>query len=102
MAAQPTTKPQDALTIERPEQLKALGHPLRLKVLQVLSDADEPLTNRELAVRLGDDAVGAGRRAPPPPPLSPRGGAGAGGGARAAGGRGGGGGKSRTAPSRST
>src|SRR5215212_5109482 len=55
MAAEPTPKPQDALTIERPEQLKALGHPLRLKVLQVLSATDEPLTNRELASRLAVD-----------------------------------------------
>ncbi len=45
----------DSFTIERPEQLKALGHPLRLKVLQVLGDADEPLTNRDLAVRIGVD-----------------------------------------------
>ena len=55
MAAEPTPKPQDALTIERPEQLKALGHPLRLKVLQVLSESDEALTNRELAARLAVD-----------------------------------------------
>jgi DNA-binding transcriptional ArsR family regulator len=44
------------LTIERPEQLKALGHPLRLRVLETLSkDTDEPLTNRDLAQRLGVD-----------------------------------------------
>ena len=55
MATDPTPKPQDALTIERPEQMKALGHPLRLKVLQVLSDSDKPLTNRELAGRLAVD-----------------------------------------------
>src|SRR5215218_10870953 len=55
MAAEPTPKPQDALTIERPEQLKALGHPLRLKVLQVLGESDRPLTNRELAARLSVD-----------------------------------------------
>lgn len=45
----------DVLDVERPEQLKALGHPLRLKVLQALGDTDEPLTNRELAARLGVD-----------------------------------------------
>jgi DNA-binding transcriptional ArsR family regulator len=43
------------LDIERPEQLKALGHPLRLKVLQALGEAGKPLTNRELAARLEVD-----------------------------------------------
>ena len=53
----PETKPetQDVLEIDRPEQLKALGHPLRLKVLQVLGESDGPLTNRELAARLSVD-----------------------------------------------
>ena len=51
----PNPSPQDVLEIERPEQLKALGHPLRLKVLQVLGDADRPLTNRELAAQLSVD-----------------------------------------------
>lgn len=46
---------QDVLEIERPEQLKALGHPLRLKVLQVLGESDKPLTNRDLAARLSVD-----------------------------------------------
>jgi DNA-binding transcriptional ArsR family regulator len=46
---------RDVLEIERPEQLKALGHPLRLKVLQVLGEAEQPLTNRELAARLSVD-----------------------------------------------
>jgi len=56
MATNPaTTTTRDTLTIERPEQLKALGHPLRLKVLQVLSETDEALTNRELAARLNVD-----------------------------------------------
>jgi DNA-binding transcriptional ArsR family regulator len=46
----------DALTIDRPEQLKALGHPLRLRVLEMLgAGTDERLTNRELAQRLGVD-----------------------------------------------
>jgi DNA-binding transcriptional ArsR family regulator len=45
----------DVLEIQLPEQLKALGHPLRLKVLQVLGASDEPLTNRELAAHLAVD-----------------------------------------------
>jgi DNA-binding transcriptional ArsR family regulator len=55
MATDSAPTAHDTLTIERPEQLKALGHPLRLKVLQVLSESDESLTNRELAARLGVD-----------------------------------------------
>src|SRR5262249_1031789 len=44
----------DVLTLEKPEQLKALGHPLRLRVLETLGAGDgESLTNRELANRLG-------------------------------------------------
>jgi DNA-binding transcriptional ArsR family regulator len=43
------------LTISRPDQLKALGHPLRLKVLELLGENNERLTNRELAQRLGVD-----------------------------------------------
>jgi DNA-binding transcriptional ArsR family regulator len=47
---------RDALTIDRPEQLKALGHPLRLRVLEMLgAGTEEQLTNRELAQRLGVD-----------------------------------------------
>jgi DNA-binding transcriptional ArsR family regulator len=46
---------RDVLEIEHPEQLKALGHPLRLKVLQVLGESDRALTNRELAARLSVD-----------------------------------------------
>jgi DNA-binding transcriptional ArsR family regulator len=46
----------DVMTVERPEQLKALGHPLRLRVLEMLGqEVDEALTNRELADRLGVD-----------------------------------------------
>jgi DNA-binding transcriptional ArsR family regulator len=46
----------DVLTIERAEQLKALGHPLRLRILEMLgSQTDTPMTNRELANRLGVD-----------------------------------------------
>ena len=54
-----TPEPQggaaDVLELDRPEQLKALGHPLRLKVLQALGQSDEALTNRELAARLSVD-----------------------------------------------
>jgi DNA-binding transcriptional ArsR family regulator len=45
----------DTLTVDRPEQLKALGHPLRLRVLEELGAVGAPLTNRELAQRLGVD-----------------------------------------------
>jgi DNA-binding transcriptional ArsR family regulator len=45
----------DVLTVDRPEQLKALGHPLRLRVLEVLGESGVELTNRELAQRLGVD-----------------------------------------------
>jgi DNA-binding transcriptional ArsR family regulator len=47
---------RDILEIHRPEQLKALGHPLRLRVLETLgAQDDDELTNRELANRLGVD-----------------------------------------------
>src|SRR5947208_10779638 len=55
MATQPSPSKAGVLTVERPEQLKALGHPLRLKVLQTLGENDDALTNRELAQRLGVD-----------------------------------------------
>jgi DNA-binding transcriptional ArsR family regulator len=46
----------DVLTIDRPEQLKALGHPLRLRVLEMLGQSEgQYLTNRELAERLRVD-----------------------------------------------
>lgn len=42
--------------LDKPEQLKALGHPLRVRALEMLGgDADGQLTNRELAQRLGVD-----------------------------------------------
>ncbi len=49
---------QETLVIDKPEQLKALGHPLRVRVLEMLGgegEADWQLTNRELAQRLGVD-----------------------------------------------
>jgi DNA-binding transcriptional ArsR family regulator len=46
----------DVLTIDRPEQLKALGHPLRVRVLEMLGGEEAwHLTNRELAQALGVD-----------------------------------------------
>lgn len=54
--ADAATAPPDVLTLDRPEQLKALGHPLRLRVLEMLgADGEDPMTNRELAQRLGVD-----------------------------------------------
>ena len=44
-----------SFTIDRPEQLKALGHPLRLKILQALGETDQALTNRDLAELIGVD-----------------------------------------------
>jgi DNA-binding transcriptional ArsR family regulator len=56
MAVSATTAPSDVFTIERAEQLKALGHPLRLRVLEMLGDeGGQSLTNRELAEKLGVD-----------------------------------------------
>jgi DNA-binding transcriptional ArsR family regulator len=47
---------RDVLVVDKPEQLKALGHPLRLRVLETLgAEDDKPLTNRELAERVGVD-----------------------------------------------
>ena len=47
---------REILEIHRPDQLKALGHPLRLRVLETLGGTDgDELTNRELANRLGVD-----------------------------------------------
>ena len=56
MTTSPAGTTLDVLTIDRPEQLKALGHPLRLRVLEMLGGENEDqLTNRELAMRLGVD-----------------------------------------------
>jgi DNA-binding transcriptional ArsR family regulator len=44
------------LVLDKPEQLKALGHPLRVRILEMLGQEGEwQLTNRELAQRLGVD-----------------------------------------------
>jgi len=49
-------EPLDVMLLDRPEQLKALGHPLRLRVLEMLgTNGDESFTNRELANELGVD-----------------------------------------------
>src|SRR5919198_1188847 len=45
----------DVLLLDRPDQLKALGHPLRLRVLEMLGSGEEAITNRELANKLGVD-----------------------------------------------
>ena len=46
----------DTLLLDKPQQLKALGHPLRVRVLEMLGqEGDWQLTNRELAQRLGVD-----------------------------------------------
>jgi DNA-binding transcriptional ArsR family regulator len=45
----------EVLTIDRPEQLKALGHPLRLRVLEALGETETPMSNRELAQKLDVD-----------------------------------------------
>lgn len=50
----PTPIP-DVLMIDRPEQLKALGHPLRLRVLEALGEAGVAMSNRELAQKLSVD-----------------------------------------------
>ena len=55
MATPETDAMPEVLTIDRPEQLKALGHPLRLRVLEALGETDEALSNRELAQKLGVD-----------------------------------------------
>jgi DNA-binding transcriptional ArsR family regulator len=56
MAATQSGPRLDVLTLDRPEQLKALGHPLRLRVLETLGAGEyEQMTNRELASRLGVD-----------------------------------------------
>ena len=47
---------QETLVLDKPEQLKALGHPRRVRVLEMLGQEGEwQLTNRELAQRLGVD-----------------------------------------------
>jgi DNA-binding transcriptional ArsR family regulator len=56
MSEAPAPSGSNVLIIEQAEQLKALGHPLRLRVLEMLGgEGQEPLTNRELANRLGVD-----------------------------------------------
>jgi DNA-binding transcriptional ArsR family regulator len=56
MSSRPTTDVLDVMILDRPEQLKALGHPLRLRVLEMLgTNGDQAFTNRELANELGVD-----------------------------------------------
>jgi DNA-binding transcriptional ArsR family regulator len=47
---------EETLILDKPEQLKALGHPLRVRVLELLAQEQQSaLTNRELAQRLEVD-----------------------------------------------
>jgi DNA-binding transcriptional ArsR family regulator len=46
---------RETLVLDRPEQLKALGHPLRVRALELLCHDETPRTNRELAQQLGVD-----------------------------------------------
>ncbi len=49
---------KELLVLDKPEQLKALGHPLRVRTLEMLGgdrEGEGELTNRELAQRLGVD-----------------------------------------------
>jgi DNA-binding transcriptional ArsR family regulator len=47
---------EETLILDKPEQLKALGHPLRVRVLELLAHEEHSaLTNRELAQRLEVD-----------------------------------------------
>jgi DNA-binding transcriptional ArsR family regulator len=54
----PVPEPNDlpeVLTVGTAEQLKALGHPLRLRVLETLGETEAAMSNRELAQKLGVD-----------------------------------------------
>ena len=53
MAAAESKPLLDVLTLDQPEQLKALGHPLRLRVLETLGAADTVLVLQALARRRG-------------------------------------------------
>src|SRR4029078_3192331 len=56
MAATEIKPMLDVLTLDKPEQLKALGHPLRLRVLETLGAKDtEQMTNPGVGGRLGVD-----------------------------------------------
>jgi len=55
MAAPEREAIPEVLSIDRPDQLKALGHRLRLRVLEALGETEEALSNRELALKLGVD-----------------------------------------------
>jgi DNA-binding transcriptional ArsR family regulator len=47
---------EEILILDKPEQLKALGHPLRVRILELLAqEENDALTNRELAQRLDVD-----------------------------------------------
>jgi DNA-binding transcriptional ArsR family regulator len=48
-----TSQPEPPLRDATPQEMRTLGHPLRLRILRLT--LDEPMTNRELARRLGRD-----------------------------------------------
>jgi DNA-binding transcriptional ArsR family regulator len=48
-----STTPDDALRDATPGEMRTLGHPLRLRILRLT--LDQPMTNKELAQRLGRD-----------------------------------------------
>jgi DNA-binding transcriptional ArsR family regulator len=47
------TKPGSPLRDATPEEMRILGHPLRLRILRLA--LDQPMTNKQLAQRLGRD-----------------------------------------------
>ena len=49
----------DVFTIDRPDQLKALGHPLRLRVLEMLGQSEEAVAELKAALELRADYAGA-------------------------------------------
>ncbi|HEX5579604.1 MAG TPA: helix-turn-helix domain-containing protein [Candidatus Limnocylindria bacterium] len=48
-----TTQPEPPLRDATPEEMRTLGHPLRLRILRLA--LDRPMTNKELARRVGRD-----------------------------------------------
>ena len=48
-----TSQPEPTLRDATPEEMRTLGHPLRLRILRLA--LDQPITNKELARRLGRD-----------------------------------------------
>ncbi len=59
MAATESKPLLDVLTLDKPEQLKALGHPLRLRVLETLGAADTRAHDEPRARRAGSASIPA-------------------------------------------